>query len=361
MWKIIYTYIFLFGLLSSYLIVGLLKKVALHRGIVDKPDLKRKIHTKAVPLLGGLGMYLAFTLTIVIHLTVIYKVSSSLMLPQEVLKQLSGINSIMPQLIAILGTTFFLVGLGVVDDIKPIRAKSKLCFQFIMAIIVFLSGIRITFFTNNIILSAVFTIIWILTITNAFNLMDNMDGLSCGTAFIAAFIFFLVASTSGQLFVSSILACFGGILLGFLVFNFPPAKVFMGDAGSMFIGYTLSLLTILNTYYSPQTSQTLTPVIMPLLILAIPIFDMISVIFIRFKHKVSIFKADKNHLSHRMLELGMNHKQAVLFIYLVNFCIGLSALLLGSLNKYGCFIVILQALGILTIIIFLERVKKCRR
>ncbi len=360
MWKIIYIYIFTFGLIASYLIVRILKYAAAKIGFVDRPDSKRKIHTKAVPLLGGLGMYLAFTFTILAHLAAIYKIRGSGIIPEAILTQLSGINSIMPQLIAILATTFLLVCLGLIDDIKPLKAKTKLLFQFVMAVIVFCGGIRITFFTNNILISAVLTIVWILAITNAFNLMDNMDGLSCGSAFISAFIFFLVASTTGQLFVSSILACFGGILLGFLIFNFPPAKVFMGDAGSMFIGYTLSLLTIINTYYKPETSRTLTPVIMPLIILAIPIFDMISVMFIRYKSGVSIFTADKNHLSHRLVYLGMSQKQAVLFIYLVNFCIALSALLLGSLSIYGCLIVLLQALGILTIIILLERVKKCR-
>ncbi len=360
MWKIIYSYIFVFGFLASYLIVRILKNLALQIGLVDQPDQKRKTHKKPIPLLGGVGMYLAFTFTIVIHLAAIYKFKALLFLPQIILTQLMGIASIMPQLIAILGTTFLLVVLGTIDDIRPIKAKTKLIFQFIMAVIVFLSGIRITFFTNNIILSAILTVLWIIAITNAFNLMDNMDGLSCGTAFISAFIFFLVSSITGQFFVSSILACFGGVLLGFLIFNFHPARIFMGDAGSMFIGYTLALLTIINTYYRPETALTLTPVIMPLIILAIPIFDMVSVIFIRLKSGVSIFTADNNHISHRMTALGMSHKQAVLFIYLVNFCIGLSALLLGSLTKWGCFLVLLQALCILSIIIFLERVKKCR-
>ena len=359
MWKIIYIYIFSFGFITSYLMVRILKKFALNKGLLDRPDHKRKIHKKAIPLLGGLGMYLAFTFSIVIHLAVIYSMQNSLIIPKVILTQLLGIKSIMPQLIAILGTTFLLVFLGVIDDIKPLKARTKLIFQIIMALIVFSSGIRVTFFTHNTVLSAVLTIIWIIAITNAFNLMDNMDGLSCGTAFISTFIFFLVANSGGQLFVSSILACFGGVLIGFLIFNFTPAKVFMGDAGSMFIGYTLSLLTIINTYYRPQTAITIAPVIMPLLILAIPIFDMLSVIYIRLKNRVSIFTADRNHISHRMVNLGMSHKQAVLFIYLINFCIGLGALLLGSLTKFGCFIVLLQALGILTIIILLEKVKKC--
>ncbi len=359
MWKIIYIYIFSFGLIASYLIVRILKKFALNINFVDRPDHKRKIHTQAIPLLGGVGMYIAFTLSIAVHLAVIYKIKNTGILPEMILTQLSGISSIIPQLIAILGTTFLLVLLGVIDDKKPLKAKTKLIFQFILALIVFFSGIRVTFFTNNIVFSAVLTVFWIIGITNAFNLMDNMDGLSGGTALISTFIFFLIASTGGQLFVSSILACFGGVLLGFLIFNFSPAKVFMGDAGSMFIGYTLSLLTIINTYYRPETALTPAPVIMPLLILAIPIFDMLSVIYIRLKNRVSIFTADKNHISHRMVNLGMSHKQAVLFIYLVNFCIGLGALLLGSLSKYGCLIVLLQTIGILTIIVLLERVKKC--
>ena len=192
MWKIIYVYIFSFGFIASYLIVRLLKNIALNMGVVDRPDHKRKIHTKAVPLLGGVGMYLAFTLTIVVHLLVTYRISDFVILPETILTQLLGINSIMTQLIAILGTTFLLVFLGVIDDIKPLKAKTKLIFQFILALIVFMSGIRVTFFTNNTVFSAALTIIWIIGITNAFNLMDNMDGLSCGTAFISTLIFFLL-------------------------------------------------------------------------------------------------------------------------------------------------------------------------
>lgn len=358
MWELIYFYIFIFSFLVASVLIATLAKIAINFGILDRPDSKRKIHRQSKPLLGGIGMYGAFTFTIMINVALIFVLEKFNMLPLALKPHISGILARAPQIIAVLLTSLILVFIGLVDDIKGLSAKTKLFLQFILALIVFLSGIRITLFINNIFVSGFLTIFWIIGITNAFNLLDNMDGLSCGIAFISSLIFFIIGYSNNQLFVATILACFMGVLLGFLRFNFPPAKVFMGDAGSLFIGYTLSLLTIINTYYTTET-PTSAPIIMPILILAIPIFDTFSVIWIRLKNKVSIFKADKNHLSHRLVKIGMSPKNAVFFIYLVNFSIGLGALLLGALNEIGCFIILLQSVCILIIIVLLEKVKQC--
>jgi len=221
----------------------------------------------------------------------------------------------------------------------------------------FLYGIRITFFINIPFVNCLLTVGWIVLISNAFNLLDNMDGLSSGISFIAAFIFFIIARRNGQFFVSSMLVCFVGVIMGFLRFNMHPARIFMGDCGSLFIGFLLAVLTILGTYYTADT-PTAAPIIMPLLIMLVPLFDTFSVIFIRLKNKVSIFKADRNHFSHRLVRLGMSKKSAVLFIYLVTFCTGLGAMLLPYLDRAGCFIILLQACCIILIIILLEKAKK---
>ncbi len=357
MWKIIYFSAFFFSLVFSCVFTSIFRNIALRLNIVDNPDGKRKTHANPLPLLGGLGMYCSFSLTIIAGLGLILLAKKLGMIMPETALYFKGIYSRVPQVFTILATALFLTILGLADDIKGLSAKTKLIFQVILSLIVFFSGIRITFFIENNFISAILTICWIIGITNAFNLLDNMDGLSCGTALISSFIFFLVASSGGHFFVAAILSVFIGILSGFLIFNFPPALIFMGDAGSLFIGFTLSILIIINTYYTPG-NPTSAPVIMPLLIMAIPIFDTLSVIYIRKKNNVSIFTADNNHLSHRLVKLGMSAKNSVLFIYLLNFCIGLGALLLSSLNMYGCIIVLIQAILILAIIVFLEKVKK---
>lgn len=359
MWPLIYVYILVFSFILSNIFVGLCKRLAVNFGIMDKPDANRKIHQHPVPLLGGVGMFFAFTLTLIINIFLFFLLRKSDLLFFATLNaHFAGIKSVLPKLTIILVTSLSIVALGIFDDLKKLSAWAKLSVQVLVALIVFGSGIKITLFIHNTFLNGLLSVCWIVGITNAFNLLDNMDGLSCGTAIISSLIFFIVAYSNNQFFVSTILVAFLGVLLGFLKYNFPPAQIFMGDAGSLFIGFILSLLTILNTYYT-NANPTIAPVIMPLLILAIPIFDTFSVICIRLRNKVSIFTADKNHFSHRLLGLGMSKKEAVLFIYLANFCIGLGALLLNSLDIKGCLIVFLQAVCMLTLIVLLEKIKKC--
>ncbi|MBU1086283.1 MAG: undecaprenyl/decaprenyl-phosphate alpha-N-acetylglucosaminyl 1-phosphate transferase [Candidatus Omnitrophica bacterium] len=353
MWKIIYSYIFIFSLLASLFLVSVFRHLAIKFKIIDLPQPQRKIHQTATPLLGGAAMYAAFILTIGLNLLILYFAFRQGMVPDFIHPHLTGIRSIAPQLSAILGTTFILVLMGIYDDIKGMSAFAKLGLEICLASIVFFSGIKISLFVNNQFVSWLLTVLWIVGISNAFNLLDNMDGLSSGTALISSMIFFLAAFFAQQFFVATILACFCGVLLGFLWFNFPPAKVFMGDAGSLFIGYTLSILTIISTYYTNST-PTVAPIVMPLLIMAVPIFDTLSVIWIRIKNKKSIFRADKNHLSHRLLKQGMSVKQTLFFIYLVNFSIGLGALLLRNLNPQGCYLILTQAVCMILIIALLE-------
>ncbi|MFH1063207.1 MAG: MraY family glycosyltransferase [Candidatus Omnitrophota bacterium] len=353
MWKLIYSYIFIFSLFASLVLVSAFRRLAIRWQVVDLPQAQRKIHTQSTPLLGGAAMYAAFTLTIGLNLLLIYFFFAKGMLPEYITVYLAGIKLITLQLSAILGTTFVLVLMGIYDDIKGLGAKTKLGIEIILASIVFFSGIKISLFIHNPFICWLITVLWIVGISNAFNLLDNMDGLSSGIALISSIIFFLVAVSGHHFFVATILACFSGVMLGFLWFNFPPAKVFMGDAGSLFIGYTLSLLTIINTYYT-HSAPTIAPVIMPLLIMAVPIFDTLSVIRIRLKNKVSIFQADKNHLSHRLMQRGMSVKQTLFFIYLLSFAIGLGGLLLTALNAQGCYLVLIQAICIILIIAILE-------
>jgi UDP-GlcNAc:undecaprenyl-phosphate GlcNAc-1-phosphate transferase len=188
--------------------------------------------------------------------------------------------------------------------------------------------------------------------TNSMNLLDNMDGLAAGVAAIAAFIFFLAVRPLGQTFTSVMHLMVAGTTVGFLFYNFKPATIFMGDAGSMLIGYMLASLAVMSTFYT-VFSPTRVAVLIPLFALAIPLFDTLSVIYIRVKNKESIIRGDKRHFSHRLVESGMTQKQAVLFIYFVAAVVGLGATLLWSLRLAGVLAVIAQAVGIFAIVVLL--------
>ncbi len=356
MWNCVYIYILLFSFLVSLLLIPFVKKLAVGAGVVDKPG-KRKIHRISKPLLGGIAIYASFIITILVNIGIVYliagKSSMSSILPAGITDYFRGVHIVQGKLRIILAGGTLMMLLGLLDDIYDIRFRIKLAVQVVAALLLVWANIRITLFIPNIYLSGFLTVLWVVGITNAFNLLDNMDGLSAGVAVIASVLFFAAAFQQNQIFVSVILIAFTGSLLGFLKHNFNPASIFMGDAGSLFIGYTLASLSMLNTYYSEQ-SPTLLPVIIPVLILAVPIFDTISVIWIRYRHRESIFKADKRHFSHRLVSLGMTQRQAVLLVYLVTFCVGVSAILLRYLQMWGVVVILIQAVGIFGIIISLE-------
>lgn len=353
--NLVYIYIFIFSLLLSIGFTPLARSFALKLNILDRPSSPRKIHRDGMPLLGGIAIFLSFALTILVNLFIFFTLKD--ILPSEIASFSSGIKAVSAKLTAILIGGGSMMLLGLFDDLRPIGAWVKLSGQVLVGILSVLAGLRISLFLTNPIIGGLITVLWIVAITNAFNLLDNMDGLAAGVAIIASVLFFVISFQGGQFFVCTVLAVFAGSLLGFLRYNFTPSSIFMGDSGSLFIGYTLSILTIMSTYYT-KDSPTIIPVIMPVLILGVPIFDTLSVMGIRIKNKRPLFGADKSHFSHRLVELGMSRKEAVLFIYLLTFCIGTGALLLNRVSVAGGLTILFQALGIITIIVLLEKAGK---
>ena len=209
-------------------------------------------------------------------------------------------------------------------------------------------------------MNIVVTVLWIVGITNAFNLLDNMDGLAAGVAFVACGVLLLNAVVLGELFVSLLLMAFMGSLLGFLLFNFfhlGGSRIFLGDCGSLFIGFTMACLTLLERYLS-HASSTLFPVLMPVLILAIPLIDTFTVIVIRLREGRPIYVGDSRHLSHRLVTLGFSPRAAVLFIWLATFCLGLGALTLAHASLQRALLVLVQSAGfvaLLLMLLFVER------
>ncbi len=356
MWIIIYFCLFVISFLFCAILTPLFRAIALKFKILDVPS-ARKVHTSPKPLLGGLALYCSFILTVFLGLIALKFIQNSpdliLLLPQSIIGKIPSMQKeIFKILPIVLGGTLVLI-IGLIDDINGMNPYVKLFSAAIVGIIMVFWGVRITLFMPNLFLGGLLTVLWFVLLTNSFNLMDNMDGLACGVALVAALIFLGIASFQHQLFTSYILIIFAGALAGFLIFNWYPSSIFMGDAGSMWIGFILATLTIMSTFYS-EGNQTLLPVIMPLLILGVPIFDTISVFSIRLANKKPLFVGDKNHFSHRLVHLGMTQPQAVAFIYLITFCIGINATLLLAVGRLGATVILLQAIVIFIIIALLE-------
>ncbi len=349
MWFLTYLVIFVSGLALTALLVRKMIVLAVLRGMIDYPA-EHKFHQKPTPLLGGVGIFLGFWITVLTGVAVIG--FAGLYIPSLIRQYADGVWLRLPWLGVVLVGGLAMGICGLYDDKYNLNAPAKLGIQLIVAVITVAAGIRARLFLPEP-LSYLISITWILVITNSFNLLDNMDGVSAGCAFIAGFFLFLIACIMQNYFVASFLACFMGCLIGFLIFNFPPASIFMGDCGSMFIGYIMSVVTIVGTYYGPGSS-TVFSVVIPLVVLAVPIFDTVSVMVIRLTNKKPVFTADKNHFSHRLAAMGMDVKTAVLFLYLVTFCLGLSSLLVPLLPVLGVIVVLFQTAGIIGIIAVLE-------
>jgi len=337
------------------------RRLAGRFGFLDQPG-ERKAHVRAVPYGGGIAIFLTVAVSLsaaAAAVLVCHAYGRPFWVPEGVFAavapHLPGAVGKLPQLGAVLvgGLVIFLLGL--IDDHKRLSATPKLLVQLAVAIGLAAVGIRVTVFLQSELLGAVLTVLWIVGVTNAFNFMDNMDGLSAGVALIVAVIFLVVAVQSGQLFIAAALIPFVGALVGFLPFNYPPASIFMGDAGSLFVGYFLAVLSVLFTFYSGPTAS-FRPFALPLIIFAVPIYDAVSVTLIRLREGRSPFSGDRRHLSHRLVELGLTERLAVAAIHLLTFGIGLAAVLLTLVHgRLGEVLLMLQTLVLLSLVVVIER------
>jgi UDP-GlcNAc:undecaprenyl-phosphate GlcNAc-1-phosphate transferase len=357
MQKFVYTYLFFSAFVFSLLLVQFAKKIAIRYRVLDRPD-ARKTHRSARPLLGGLGIFGAMLLVIAINVCALVFFQKNAFLQNhfgQLIEQIDYLADAAPKLLAILTGATLMVAVGVIDDVKgeKFRYQYKLLAQFLAAGIVAMSGVH-TSFLPFVWLNQLFSIFWIVGITNAFNLLDNMDGLSGGVAAIAAGIFFYICVDQAQFFNAVLLMTLVGSVLGFLRYNFFPAKIFMGDAGSLFLGFMLGSITLTMSYVATEVSSRMpVTIIVPLLILSLPIFDTLSVIVIRWREKRPIFKGDQRHFSHRLVDLGMSQRGAVIFIYLVALSIGVGASFLPYLPSWATVLVLLQTIAIYAMITIL--------
>lgn len=351
---------FLVAWLAGYFVRG----QAARWGLVDQPG-DRKVHTHPTPLGGGLAIWLG----VVVPLAVGHAMLDALApagqtppayLPRILAENLGGVFERARQVWILVGLGTILVALGLADDKRGLDWRLRISVETLVALAVVLGGWQFTFFVDLPWLTGAVTVVWIVGLINSFNMLDNMDGLSAGVAAIAGGLFALVMllapeTPTGvpQLFVAGFLLILVGSACGFLVHNQPPAKLFMGDAGSYFVGYWLAVGTVLATFAHPGLPRH--TILAPLCVLAVPIYDTTSVVLIRLRAGRSPFEGDRNHFSHRLAALGMTKPQAVLTIYLVTATTGLGALLLYQVTRPAGAGVILLLIGcVLAVIGILE-------
>lgn len=327
-------------------------------GLVDQPG-HRKVHEAPTPLGGGLAIYLGLVLPLAAGQLVLWLVAggqiSPSALPAIAQSHVPGLVEQSPKLWTILAAGTLLMVLGLLDDRRGLGWKLRLSVQTLVAIAMVALGYRLTAFVDLPALTGVLSVLWIVGLINSFNMLDNMDGLSAGVAAIGAGILaavMLVAPGQPQLFVAGLLLTLVGALLGFLWHNHTPAKIFMGDAGSYFVGFLIAITTLMATFAGDDLPRH--AILAPLCVLAIPIYDTLSVLTIRMSQGRSPFEGDKSHFSHRLVELGLSKKHAVWTIYLATATCGLGAFLLHQVNTVGAVIVLTLVVCVLLIIAILE-------
>ncbi len=308
----------------------LVKNLAYKIGAIDVPNDDRRVHKKPIPRLGGLAIFYGFLISL-----------------------LCFANPIDEQLRGIIIGALIIVGVSIIDDVKQLSALIKLGAQLLAAVIAVVHNVRISaisvpsFIVDTGIvelgfLSIPITIIWIVAITNAVNLIDGLDGLAVGVSSIASFSLFFIAILAGEENVAIISAALAGGCLGFFPYNFNPAKIFMGDTGSQFLGYMLSVICIQGLF----KGYAIISFIVPFLILGLPIFDTVFAIVRRAWNHKPIMGADRGHLHHRLIDNGFTQKETVAILYCIATILGLSAVLVLEQGAYVAALLLLVALSI---------------
>ena len=343
-------------------LVPVSKALAARLGVMDAPG-PRKIHATPTPRLGGVALFAGFNLVVWLGYGLLPTLAAMPWVQDAfgpALRLLEHAHRVEGKLFALFagGTLVFVVGLA--DDMlgKDFPVWAKALGQAAAGVVLILSGVMVSFLPFDW-MNQVVTLLWLFGITNAFNLLDNMDGLSAGVAFVASLVLLINAWSLGEFFISLLLVAFMGCLLGFLVFNFNPASVFLGDCGSLFIGYVLASLTLLERYVT-HASSTLFPILMPVMVCAVPLVDTATVMFIRLWERRPIYVGDARHLSHRLVSLGFHQRSAVLILYLLTFSLGIGAASLTSANVGQSFLVLLQSLGFVALVLILMFVDRRR-
>ncbi|MCD1147980.1 undecaprenyl/decaprenyl-phosphate alpha-N-acetylglucosaminyl 1-phosphate transferase [Peptoniphilus sp. KCTC 25270] len=312
---------FALAIVISLIATPIVRRGSIRYGLVDIPKDERRMHKKPIPLGGGLAIFIALAI---------------------------GFFVFMPMTkenIAFIVGCLIIVGTGLYDDKKNMSPKMKFLMQIVAAIALLLGGVQIDFFTNPFygtnpliyleLLSIPITIFWVVGITNTINLIDGLDGLACGISAIASISLMFVAYRYNNMQMAILAALLAGSCLGFLPYNFNPARIFMGDTGALLLGFVLSFLTIEGA----MKSVALIAVFIPVLILGVPIFDTTFAMIRRKLSGKSITEADKGHLHHRLLYSGLSQRQTVLSLYCISIVFGIIGNVVSTLHAQNGLIV----------------------
>lgn len=350
----------------SWLLTAMMIRIAPRIGFVDKPG-HRKIHSNPKPLGGGVAIFMAIAVPMLLLLGVIVGFGEKLVThygpDSPITPLITGAEHQTPLSLGFIGGMVVLHALGLADDRKALGPYAKLLVQlgvagalvigFDMRAMTFLDDWGMGHFP-----ATALTILWITAITNAFNFLDNMDGLSAGVAAVCTTAFLITTLIIEQWFVAATLTLLLGALIGFLCWNFPPARIFMGDSGSLVIGFVLGVLTV-RTQYLPQRQDFHVgwyAVFAPVIVLAVPLYDLLVVSLIRMSRGKSPFVGDTNHFSHRLVARGMSRRTAVLCIYLVTAATSVAAILLPYVRStFGAVLIFLQTVLVLGVVAILEQ------
>lgn len=308
---------FLIAFFLSIILTWLIRQVALRLKVVDVPDAGRHLHVTGVPLLGGVAIFCSFW-TVVIYL---------------VFHPILGVDILTKKLVVAFVVSLILLLIGVADEIRPFSAKARLALTAVAVFIAAFAGFGLGKITNpwggyfelSLVIGNLLVFFWLLGMVYTTKVLDGLDGLTIGICAIGALIIMLM--TESQKFyqpnVGLIAAIFLGVCLGFLVFNFYPAKIFLGESGSLLVGFLLGVLAVIGGGKLATA----------LLVMAVPILDLGRVIFERIKNKQSIFKGDRRHLYYLLVDNGVSHPKVVLILYLISFIFGITTLVLPSYQK----------------------------
>lgn len=314
--------------LVALILTPVVRSLAVKMGAIDIPKDNRRMHNHPIPRMGGLAIFFGFIFSVLIFV--------------PLNNQIRGM---------LLGAVIIVI-LGIFDDIKALQARFKLVVQIIAALIAVFSGNLIEYIANPNIFSSnpywqfgwlayPITILWIVGMTNAVNLIDGLDGLACGVSSISSLTLLIIALLVGEPDVALLVAAVAGGCLGFLPYNMNPAKIFMGDTGSTFLGYVLAVISIQGLF----KWYTLISFVVPFLLFGLPIFDTCFAMIRRIAHGQSPMQADRSHVHHRLIDMGFSQKQAVAVLYVITAILGLSAVVLTTSGAVKAMLLLL-ALGV---------------
>lgn len=322
---------FLAAFILTFVQMPFVIKLTKKKGFLDVPKDSRRVHKKPIPVGGGIAMVISVTILMLVFLPI----------------NKSLIMAIISSLVIALS--------GLYDDKYDLSPKLKFGFQILAAIILIIGGMKIEFFTNPFdyedallilnMLSIPVTIFWVCGITNTINLIDGLDGLASGVSMICAISMFFITYQMGRYDVSLVCALVAGACLGFLPFNFNPAKIFMGDTGALYLGFMLSYISISG--FLKQAAILM--IFVPVVILGVPVFDTAFAMVRRKLSGKSIVEADKGHLHHRLLRMGLNQRQTVVILYSISAIFGVLA---NGISKFHSSIGLIVSIGVILIILF---------